>query len=42
VQHESDGTYWKTTWIPQAADRYSFFVLDDATLGRLDNNALSY
>jgi len=42
VQHESDGVSWKTTWVLQAADRYSFFVLDDAILGRLDNNALSY
>lgn len=42
VQHESDGASWKTTFVLQSADRYSFFVLNDAILGRLDSNALSY
>jgi hypothetical protein len=33
---------WQTVWDLQAADRYSFFVLDNATLGQLDDNALAW
>ena len=33
---------WVTTWTLQAATRYSFLTLDNATLGVLDSNALGY
>ncbi len=41
VTHQSDGESWTTSWVLQSADRYSFFVLDDPILGRLDFNALA-
>jgi hypothetical protein len=38
----SAGT-WSVTWTLQSADKYgSFLVLDNATLGRLDHNALGF
>jgi hypothetical protein len=33
---------WSTTWQLQAASRTAFLVLDHPTLGKLDQNALSY
>lgn len=33
---------WVTTWTLQSATKYSFLILDHATLGQLDNNALAY
>lgn len=42
VSHESDGAFWRMSWVLQSAERYSFFVLDDAILGVLDSNALAF
>jgi hypothetical protein len=42
VTHESDGAYWRTSWILQSAARYSFFVVGDPVLGVLGSNALAY
>jgi hypothetical protein len=45
ITHAFDvsGGTWATTWTLQDASRYgSFLVLDNATLGRLDNNALAF
>ena len=33
---------WTTTWLLQSATKYSFLILDHATLGQLDSNALAY
>jgi len=44
VTHTFDGkmSTWLTTWTLQDATKYgSFMTLDNSTLGRLDNNALS-
>lgn len=38
----SPGNDWQTTFTLQSASRFSFFVLDNATLGVLDSNALGY
>lgn len=42
VSHEYTSSTWKTTWNLQSAARYQFLVLDHATLGALDANALAY
>jgi len=42
VTHSSRAGWWETRWPLQSATRYSFLVLDHATLGKLDANALSY
>ncbi len=42
IEHAFTRETWRTRWVLQSATRYSFLVLDDATLGRLDNNALAY
>jgi hypothetical protein len=42
VTHESDGVAWRTTFVLQSADRYSFFIVGDAVLGRVGLNALSF
>lgn len=42
VTHESDGVAWRSTFVLQSAERYSFFIVGDAVLGRLDSNALSF
>lgn len=42
IQHSSDRRMWNTTFVLQSAAKYSFFTLDDATLGKLDSNALAY
>ncbi len=42
IVHEITPTTWKTTWTLQSATKFSFLVLDNATLGTLDdNNALA-
>lgn len=44
INHDVDfrqGT-WMTTWQLQAASKASFFVLNHATLGKLNNNALAF
>jgi hypothetical protein len=33
---------WVTTWTLQAASRYSFFTLGNATLGQLGSSALTF
>ena len=33
---------WQTVWTLQDASRYSFLTLDNATLGQLDDNAMSF
>lgn len=37
-----NGREWRTTWVLQAAAKFSFFTLGNATLGVLDSNALGY
>ena len=33
VTHESDGAYWRTSWVLESADKYTFFTIGDATRG---------
>lgn len=42
IAHDITRTTWKTTWTLQSATKYAFFVLDNDTLGTLDENALAY
>lgn len=42
VEHEIEPESWTTTWPLQSATRYSFLVLDHASLGTLDSNSLAY
>lgn len=41
VSHSISAMQWDTHFILQSATKWSFFVLDDAILGKLDSNALS-
>ena len=42
VEHASSPGEWTTTWTLQSATKYAGFVLNNATLGRLNFNALCY
>ncbi|MEO3875522.1 hypothetical protein ABGB18_42645 [Nonomuraea sp. B12E4] len=43
ISHVVDGATWITTWTLQSATKYgSFFVLNNANLGRLNENALGF
>jgi hypothetical protein len=42
IHHSLDTGRWTTTWSLQDASKFSFFVLDDDTLGRLDLNRLAF
>jgi hypothetical protein len=42
ITHTFTPTWWQTVWDTQNAARYSFLVLDNATLGQLDDNALAW
>jgi hypothetical protein len=42
VTHEVTVDEWVTTWGLQDAGRYSFMVLNNATLGRLGSNSLAF
>lgn len=43
IRHDVTGSSWFTTWTLQdATNKFQFLVLDNATLGRLDYNALAY
>lgn len=42
IRHEIHLDWWETTWTLQAATMWAFLVLDNATLGTLDENALAY
>jgi hypothetical protein len=42
IEHTVGPMQWLTTWTLGSATKYSFLILDDATLGALDGNALSY
>lgn len=43
VEHETvPSGDWLCTWALQSASKYSFLTLDNATLGKLDSNALGY
>ncbi|HEV8653265.1 MAG TPA: hypothetical protein VG276_28700 [Actinomycetes bacterium] len=42
ITHSMQAAWWETRWTLQSATRYSFLLLDHATLGKLDQNALSY
>jgi hypothetical protein len=42
ITHTCDGASWTVQLVLQSADRFSFLVLDDVTLGVLDANALAY
>lgn len=42
ISHDIKPDSWLTTWQLQSASRTAFLVLDHATLGKLDQNALAY
>jgi hypothetical protein len=44
VNHDVDfrAATWITTWQLQSATRFSFMILDNPTLGKLDQNALTF
>lgn len=42
IEHVGAPMQWQTTWTLGSATKYSFLILDDPTLGALDENALSY
>lgn len=43
ISHEFSPEQWITKWTLQSADKFgSFFTLNNATLGRLDRNALAF
>jgi hypothetical protein len=42
MEHAVSPGSWVTTWTLQSATKYAFFVLDSATIGTLDANALGY
>ncbi len=43
IDHKAGLDTWSTTFVFQdATNKFQFFVLDHATLGRLDNNVLAY
>lgn len=42
IEHQFTPLWWQTKWTTQNASRYSFFTLDNTTLGALDSNALAY
>lgn len=42
IEHRFTRETWRTKWVLQSATRFSFLVLDDPTLGRLDHNALAF
>jgi len=42
VEHASDGVAWTSAFVLQGADRYAFFTVGDAILGRVDLNAVAY
>lgn len=35
VTHESDGAYWRTSWVLESAEKYTFFTIGDADRGAL-------
>lgn len=42
VEYDISPLDWRVTWVLQSATKWSFLILDHATLGTLDENALSY
>jgi hypothetical protein len=42
VSHEVTPDTWLTTWQLQSASKTAYLILDHATLGKLDQNALAY
>lgn len=42
IEHSAGLATWQTRFVFQDATKFAFFVLDNATLGRLDANALAY
>lgn len=43
ISHVTDGARWVTTWALQSATKYgSFLVLDNANIGKLNQNALGF
>lgn len=42
VEHSSNGAEWKSAFVLQGADRYSFFVVGDPILGRVGLNGVAY
>lgn len=42
ITHSFAPLWWQTRWDTQSAERYSFFVLDDTSLGTLGSNALAF
>lgn len=42
IEHSAGNDTWRTRFVFQDATKFAFFVLDNATLGRLDANALAF
>lgn len=42
ISHDISPQRWETTWGLQSATKYAFLVLDHASLGVLDSNALAF
>lgn len=42
IEHQWAPGTWKTRWTLQSATKFTFLVLNDATLGRLNLNAIAY
>lgn len=42
IEMSSDGAMWDSAFVLQDADRYAFFTVGDATLGRVGYNAVAY
>lgn len=42
IRHDMTPSSWFTTWTLQDATKFNFMVLNDATFGRLDSNAIAY
>lgn len=42
IKHEITISNWITTWTFQSATKFAFLTLDDAVLGKLDQNALGF
>lgn len=42
IEHSSDGQFWNTAFICQAADKYSFFTIGHAELGKVGVHPIAF
>ncbi len=42
LEFESDGEFWRSAWVLQDAERFSYFVIGDPILGRIGYNAIAF